>query len=592
MQTNRPASKRTWLGIATIVVSGVAALIVAGQAWAAPGDVVRVSLSSQGEEGSGNSEAWGGSMSADGRYIAFVSESPELVPGDTNGEPDAFVHDRITGDTRRVSVSSAGVQANGSSLVEISLPRISSDGGHVVFASYADNLVPGDTNGMVDVFVHELSSGVTTRASLASGGGQATGPAFAPDISADGRFVTFASWSDDLVPGDTNGTTDVFVRDRHTGTTERVSVASNGVESNEESNLPSLSANGRYVAFYSEATNLVPNDTNGHDEVFVHDRLTGQTTRVSVSSQGGEADGYSTLPVLSANGRYVVFTSHATNLVPGDTNGMADVFVHDRDQARTRLVSVHNDGTQGDFNSQGTDISGSGRFVVFFSEATNLIDDDTNGKYDVFVHDNVTGDTRRVSVAGDGTEANAESFWGAISGDGRYVGFASSVSNLVPGDTNGTQDVFVYQLLEDPPPTTSTTTITSTTSTTMPPPVGGDYFIDDDGHVFEDDIDWLYESGITKGCNPPINDRFCPDDRVSRGQMAAFLVRALGYVDDGGGDLFLDDDGSVFEGDIDRLGTVGVTRGCNPPVNDRFCPDDHVTRGQMAAFLRRAAELR
>jgi hypothetical protein len=117
---------------------------------------------------------------------------------------------------------------------------------------------------------------------------------------------------------------------------------------------------------------------------------------------------------------------------------------------------------------------------------------------------------------------------------------------------------------------------------------GVDTFGDDDGSVFESDIEWLWKSGITRGCNPPANDRFCPDNFVTRGQMAAFLVRAMGYEDDGGGDLFDDDDHSIFEKDIDRLGAARVTLGCNPPYHNAFCPDDYVTRGQMAAFLVRA----
>jgi len=116
----------------------------------------------------------------------------------------------------------------------------------------------------------------------------------------------------------------------------------------------------------------------------------------------------------------------------------------------------------------------------------------------------------------------------------------------------------------------------------------GDVFVDDDKSVFEVDIEKLAAAGITKGCNPPVNDRFCPAERVTRAQMAAFLVRALGYIDDGGGDLFIDDDHSIFESDIDKLAVAGVTLGCNPPLNDRFCPEAFVTRGQMAAFLHRA----
>ncbi len=113
-------------------------------------------------------------------------------------------------------------------------------------------------------------------------------------------------------------------------------------------------------------------------------------------------------------------------------------------------------------------------------------------------------------------------------------------------------------------------------------------FTDDDGTTFEMDITWLYQEGITKGCNPPTNTEYCPNANVTRGQMAAFLVRALGYTDSGAGDLFTDDDGTIFEDNIDKLATAGVTKGCNPPTNDNFCPNDNVTRGQMAAFLRRA----
>ncbi len=119
----------------------------------------------------------------------------------------------------------------------------------------------------------------------------------------------------------------------------------------------------------------------------------------------------------------------------------------------------------------------------------------------------------------------------------------------------------------------------------LPP---GGTFVDDNGNVHEANIEAIAAAGITKGCNPPKNDRFCPDDTVTRGQMAAFLVRAFGYTDAGGGDLFVDDDGSTFEGDIDRLGTAGITKGCNPPANTRFCPNDRVSRAQMASFLARA----
>jgi Tol biopolymer transport system component len=578
---------RRLLALATLFGMAIlGSVLAAGAVWGAEGDVSRISLGFDGSEGDEDSLLWGGSLSDDGRYVAFVSSASNIVPDDTNGHPDVFVHDRQTGDTIRVSVSSSGDQGNGnSSFFEASLPRISADGRHVVFISQATNLVPGDNNGSLDVFVHDLDTAETSRASFDSSGIEANGSSLSASTSGDGRYVAFTSSATNLVPGDTNAVSDAFVHDRLTGDTARVSVAGNGDEANQESSLAAISANGRHVAFASEADNLVPGDGNGQADVFVRDRQTGATTRLSVSSNGTEANGVSGLPSVSANGRYVLFSSSATNLVPGDGNGAMDAFYHDRQTGETTRVSVTSNGAEGDADSMGTDLSADGRHVVFDTAATNLVPDDTNASYDVMVHDRQTGETTRVSVAEDGTEGDADSQFPAISGDGRYVSFGSDATNLVPGDGNGWTDVYIHQYLADPP--SPTTTTSSTTSTTMPAS-SGDYFVDDDGNIFETAIDWLYEQGITTGCNPPVNDRFCPDDHVSRGEMAAFLARAFGYGDDGGGGHFVDTVGHVFETAADRLYVAGVTVGCNPPVNDRFCPDDFVTRGQMAAFLVRA----
>jgi Tol biopolymer transport system component len=263
------------------------------------------------------------SISADGRYVAFHSDASNLVPGDTNGTWDIFVHDRLTGQTTRVSVASDGTQGNNGS----GDPSISADGRYVAFTSEASNLVPGDTNGTWDIFVHDRVTGQTTRVSVASDGSEGYGSSFSSSISADGRYVAFSSWASNLVPGDTNGWADVFVHDRVTGQTTRVSVASDGTEGNHVSLLPSISADGRYVAFSSWASNLVPGDTNEVQDIFVHDRLTGQTSRVSVASGGTEGNGASEFPSISADGRYVAFYSAASNLVPGDTNGTWDIFV-------------------------------------------------------------------------------------------------------------------------------------------------------------------------------------------------------------------------------------------------------------------------
>src|SRR5205823_5466864 len=214
-----------------------------------------------------------------------------------------------------------------------------------------------------------------------SAGAEANGTSFAPAISADGRFVAFPSEATNLVPGDTNGVTDVFVRDRRTGTTERVSVSSAGAEANGTSFTPAISADGRFVAFSSDATNLVGRDTNGAVDVFVNDRMTGMTERVSVDSTGAQANAASIeqfCPALSGDGRFVAFESDATNLVPGDTNGVADVFVHDRLTATTERVSVDSAGAQANDKSDFPAISADGSVVAFVSTASNLVPDDTN----------------------------------------------------------------------------------------------------------------------------------------------------------------------------------------------------------------------
>jgi Tol biopolymer transport system component len=289
---------------------------------------------------------------------------------------------------------------------------------------------------------------VVQRVSVASDGAQGNGDSFDNSISADGRYIAFASRASNLVAGDTNGKQDIFVHDRLTGQTTRVSVASDGAQGNGDSGQPVISADGRFVAFYSSASNLVPGDTNGVEDVFVHDRLTGQTTRVSVASDGAQGNGPSWGPSISADGRFVAFESRASNLVPGDTNGTTDVFVHDRHTGQTMRVSVASDGREGNSYSWLARISADGRFVVFTSDASNLVAGDTNGTWDVFVHDRLTGQTTMVSVASDGTPGNGRSIGVSISGDGRFVAFMSEASNLVAGDTNGTWDVFVAAAVE------------------------------------------------------------------------------------------------------------------------------------------------
>jgi Tol biopolymer transport system component len=411
----------------------IVALVSPVLAYQRPGRTERVSVTSDGAEGDRWSES--PSTSADGRHVAFVSPSSNLVPGDTNGFPDVFVHDRVTRATDRVSVNSQGEQANGLSVE----PSADADGRRVAFSSSASNLVPGDTNDVGDVFVHDRATGTTELVSVASDGTQGNAESHSPSISADGRHVAFVGFASNLVPDDTNGVRDVFVHDRVTSSTERVSVASDGAEGDGFSYRPTISADGRYVAFVSAASNLVPGDTNGVMGIYVHDRANATTERVSVASSGAQANSTSEAPSISADGRHVAFWSFASNLVPGDTNGTSDVFVHDRATGTTERVSVASDGTEEEGHSVTPSISADGRYVAYVSSRHDVFDD----LPDIFVHDRATGATERISVALDGTESNGSSWAPSISADGRHVAFVSGASNLVPSDTNSAFDVFV-----------------------------------------------------------------------------------------------------------------------------------------------------
>jgi Tol biopolymer transport system component len=382
------------------------------------------------------------SMSADGRWIAFASLASTLVAGDTNGVSDIFVSDRWTGTTTRVNVGPGGVEAATGNTLGSRVPTISGDGRFVAFESWATNLVEGDTNNWQDVFVHDRQTGTTTRVSVGPGGVQGNRGSVSASISADGRFVAFESSADNLVAGDTNGVGDVFVHDRQAGTTTRVSVGPAGVQSSGGA-FPVISGDGRRVAFQSFASDLVPGDTNNAHDVFVHDRQTGTTTRVSVGA-AGEANFSSYSADISADGRFVAFISVASNLVEGDTNVREDVFVRDLQTEATTRVSVGPGGTEANLYSFFPALSADGRFVAFASWASNLVAGDTNNTQDVFVHDRWTATTRRVSVSGSsGPEGNANSGKTSISANGRWVAFESDASNLVVGDTNGMRDVFV-----------------------------------------------------------------------------------------------------------------------------------------------------
>ena len=433
-----------------------------------PGATTRESVSSTEEEGDKRSNA--PSVSADGRYVAFESEARNLVSDDNNKKKNVFVRDRAFGTTTRVSVASDGTEANG----ESGEPAVSADGRYVVFESKASNLSPADTNKRWDIFLHDRQNRETIPVT------HGDDDSHAPAISADGRYIAFESDAEELVVGDTGHRRDIFVYERDTGEMSLVSVSSGGAQADRDANNVSISGDGRYVGFDSKASNLVVGDSNNQEDVFVHDRETGETMRVSVSSSGEEGDHRSEAPSISGAGRFVAFQSKSRNLVPGlaqggsadddssdddassdddssdddssdddssdDDGGRQDhIYVHDRDTGETKLVSQSTDGVPGDKKSSEASISATGRFVAFASKARNLVPDDTNHKEDVFVRDLAREITIRVSV-GHAGEGDKESGRPAISGNGSLVAYESKARNLVPDDTNRKDDVFATEV--------------------------------------------------------------------------------------------------------------------------------------------------
>ncbi|MFN0253919.1 MAG: hypothetical protein ACKV2T_44055 [Kofleriaceae bacterium] len=346
-----------------------------------------INVSTAGVQGEGG--AYDVSISADGRFVAFSSEASNLVPNDGLFNGDVYVRDRIAGTTQRLSNGPAGVPSNQNSYE----PTISADGRFVAFLSGASNLVAGDTNGRIDVFVADVASGALQRVSVNSGGGQANAHTLRrPGISDDGRYVVFESLASNLVVGDLNESPDVFLHDRLTGTIELVSVTAAGLPASGPSSFLAtrgLSSDGRFVAFWSPDPSLVPGDTNGWDDVFVRDRVLLTTERVSVDSAGLQGNRMSRGgTALSSDGRYVAFVSMATNLVPGDTNGREDMFVHDRLNGTTVRVNVSSSGAEADTDfTQSAALSSDGRYLAFVSAATNLVANDLNAAPDVFVHE-------------------------------------------------------------------------------------------------------------------------------------------------------------------------------------------------------------
>ncbi|MEU2515047.1 TolB family protein [Streptomyces syringium] len=424
----------------------VAQAAAAGEGRRAPG-LERVSLTAAGEQADGESNR--PVISGDGRSVAFESSAANLTPGG-KAEPQVYVRNRSTGKLQQVSVATDGTPADAGSLA----PSISATGRYIAFESFAKNLASGSNPDGSDVYVRDLWTGRTEL--LINDKPSTRGSSGAPAMSADGRYVAFASTRSDLVPGDTNLRTDIFVRDRWKGTTERVSVRVDGTQVGRPSVRPVISADGSKVGFRgwdltdvpeppseSAGTGLRPPTSN---QFYVHDLRTGRLELAAHDRDGRPAPvggGYS----LSPDGRYALFTSRSATVVEGDTNNRADAFAKDLRTGVTRRVSLAHDGTQADGHIYDPVMSADGRRVFFVSGATDLVPGDTNGgAADVFVRDLRTGAVERLNVAADGSQDNGVAGGVAVDLLGRTAVFESSGDNLVPGDTNKATDIFLRRV--------------------------------------------------------------------------------------------------------------------------------------------------
>lgn len=380
-------------------------------------------------------------LSANGQFLVFSSDASNLIDSDSNNASDIFLLNRDTGLVRRLSQAIDGSDANGGSF----LPEISSDGQYVVWHSSASNLVENDSNGVSDVFLYSLADQSIELISKNTTGAPGDSGSMSASVSDRGRFVVYESNASNLVSGDTNITSDIFLYARESGVTSRISVDSDGnagQSRGSQSANAAISADGRWVVFDSFAP-LVSGDVNNRNDVFLRDLIANTTIRLSVSADGGDANGGSRNPAIDAVGSVVVFESDASNLVDGDDNGSTDIFLLTLPGGGTELISRSADGIPGDDASVAPQLDSTGAAVIFSSFAANLSVEDSNEAQDVFRYSRAEGTLDVVSDRIDGEAANGASRSAALANNGQMAVFLSDANNLADDDENSAADVFI-----------------------------------------------------------------------------------------------------------------------------------------------------
>ncbi|MCK6481802.1 MAG: hypothetical protein HUU06_10245 [Planctomycetaceae bacterium] len=429
-----------------VTVLAVAALVALAPAKAPPPGPVLVSAAEGG--GVADRDSFDGAVAPSGKFVVFTSGARDLGDGATGEESrnNVWFRDMKTGVNTLLSANGAGTEGNAGSLY----PSISSNGQVVLFESYASDLADGAEGGFCNVYLLDRKSGDLVRLSStpAGAGGDWDSFVYGSSLSANGRFAVFYSAALDMVEDAGVGYFQIYLYDRTKGTLTMISRSPEGAPALGDCFDPSISSNGKYVVYYSYATNLGAGASGAVSNIYLHDVKKGTTTLITRSTTGGEPNDDSLDPVVSASGKIVAFDSYATNLVSGDTNGQSDVFLVDLKKGTKTRVSLGPAGVQGNGPSYSASLSSSGKVLLFTSDASNLEggDGDGNSSSDVFLRDPKTGLPRRLSLSAAGAEGDGDSYVVATSlaSSGKWALVVSGASNFATGDDNLDDDVFLF----------------------------------------------------------------------------------------------------------------------------------------------------